>query len=125
MPPYDLATRLRVALDRDDELALAGALHRDASLIVDSGDEAGGERHGRRSVIRELHGQQARHPDASWFAVHVNGQAGLALRRPTGEVLGVLGFDGTTVIVSLWLCTSPLKLAGWNRRRPEVEEPGF
>ena len=121
MPPYDLAARLRAALDHGDELAQAGALHRDVCLVVDSGDEAGGELRGRRQVIRELHSFQTRHPDASWLTVHVNGQAGLALRRPTGEVVGVLVIDGTIAIASLWLCTSPLKLAGWNRRRPEVD----
>ena len=114
----DLATRLRAALDRGDELALASALHRDAFMVVDSGDEAGGELRGRGSVIRGLHDQSALHSDASWFAVHVNGQAGLALRRLNGEVVGVLGIDGSAAIVSLWLCTSSLKLATWNRRDP-------
>ncbi|MGW9630121.1 hypothetical protein ACWGST_05415 [Agromyces sp. NPDC055520] len=120
MPRYDLATRLHAALDLRDEFALAGALHRDAHMVVDSGDETGGERRGRRRVIRELHRQQARHPDASWCTVHVNGQAGLALQRSSGEVVGVLGLDGTTAITRLWLCTAPMKLAGWNRRRPDL-----
>lgn len=121
MPPYDLAARLRAALDHGDELALAGVLHRDASMVIDSGDEAGGELSGRGRVIRVLRDRQARHPDASWFTVHVNGQAGLALRRRNGEVVGVLSVDGTTAIAKLWLSTSPLKLAGWNRRRPDID----
>ena len=121
MPPYDLAARLRAALDHGDELALAGALHRDASMVVDSGDEAGGELRDRGRVIRGLRDQQARPTDATWVKGHVNGQAGLALRRPNGEVVGVLAIDGTTAIARLWLCTSPLKLAGWNRHRPEID----
>jgi hypothetical protein len=121
VPPYDLAARLRAALDHGDELALAGALHHDASMVVDSGDEGGGEMRGRVRVIRELRSHQLRHPDAAWFTVHVNGQAGLALRRLNGEVVGVLSIDGTTAIARLWLCSSPLKLAGWNRRRPEAD----
>jgi hypothetical protein len=118
---YDLADRLRAALDHGDELALAGALYRDVSMIVDSGDEAGGELHGRVRVIRALHDQLALHPDASLYTVHVNGQAGLALRRLNGEVVGLLSVDGTTAIARLWLSTSPLKLASWNRRRPEAD----
>ena len=90
-------------------------------MVVDSGDEAGGKLRGRGRVIRVLHNQLARHPDASGFTAHVNGQAGLALRRPNGEVAAVLSIDGTTAIARLWLCTSPPKLAGWNRRRPEVD----
>jgi hypothetical protein len=121
VPPYDLAARLRAALDHGDELALAGALHRDACMVVDSGDEAGGELRGRGRVIGGLRDQLKRHPDASWFTVHVNGRAGLALRRLNGEVVGVLSIDGTTAIAKLWLCTSSLKLAGWNRRRPDLE----
>lgn len=121
MPPYDLAARLRTALDRGDELALAGALARDASMVVDSGDEAGGELRGRGHVVRRLQDQLAQHPDASWITVHVNGQAGLALRRLNGEVVGVLSVDGTTAVTRLWLCTSSLKLARWNRRRPDVD----
>lgn len=119
--PYDLAARLRAALDHGDDFAIAGTLHRDACLVVDSGDEAGGELRGRGRVIRELHRHRTRHPDASWFTVHVNGQAGLALRRPCGEVVGVLSIHGTTAVERLWLCTSPRKLAGWNRRRPDLE----
>lgn len=121
MPQYDLAARLRAALDHGDELALAGALHRDACMVVDSGDPAGGELRGRAHVIRGLHDQLAWHPDASWFTVQVNGQAGLVLRRLNGEVVGVLSVDGTTSIAKLWLCTSARKLASWNRRRPEAD----
>jgi hypothetical protein len=121
VPLYELATRLRAALDHGDEVALAGALHRDACMVVDSGDEAGGELRGRGHVIRRLHDQRAKHRDASWFTVHVNGQAGLMLRRLNGEVVGVLSVDGTTSIARLWLCTSARKLASWNRRRPEAE----
>ena len=120
MLQVNLAARLRAALEHGDELALAGVLHRDASMVVDSGDVAGGELRGRTGVIRGLHDLRALFPDASVSTVHVNGQAGLALRRPNGEVVGVLSVDGTVAIERLWLCTSRLKLAGWNRRRPEI-----
>jgi hypothetical protein len=121
VPQYDLAARLRAALDHGDELALAGALNRDVTMIVDSGDEAGGELRGRVRVIRALRNQLARHADASLYTVHVNGQAGLALRRLNGEVVGVLSVDGAAAIERLWLCTSPVKLASWNRRRPDAD----
>lgn len=121
MPPYDLAARLRAALDHGDELALTGALHRDACMVIDSGDDAGGELRGRAHVIRRLQDQPAQHPDAAWITVHVNGQAGLALRRLNGEVIAVLSIDGTSAIAKLWLSTSALKLAAWNRRRPEID----
>ena len=91
-------------------------MSRDASMTVDSGDEAGGKLHGRVRVIRELHDQLARYPDASFLTAHVNGRAGLALRRSTGEVVAVLSVDGATSIERLWLCTSPRKLASWNCR---------
>ncbi|MET4158223.1 hypothetical protein [Agromyces sp. PvR057] len=119
MPQHDLAARLRSALNHGDELALAGVLHREASMVIDSGDEAGGESHGRVGVITAFHELRMRHRDASFSTVHVNGRAGLALRRPNGEVVAVLSVDGTTVIAKLWLCTSLPKLASWNRRRPE------
>jgi hypothetical protein len=121
VPQVDLAARLRAALEHGDELALAAVLHRDASMVTDSGDDAGGELRGRTNVIRAFHELQRRHPDASFSTVHVNGQPGLALRRLNGEVVGVLSLEGTTAIARLWLCTSPPKLAGWNRCRPEVD----
>ena len=52
MLQVDLAARLRAALEHGDELALAGVLHRDASMVVDSGDVTGGELRGRTGVIR-------------------------------------------------------------------------
>ncbi|MGW9629611.1 hypothetical protein ACWGST_02840 [Agromyces sp. NPDC055520] len=121
MRRHDLAARLLAALDQGDEFALASALHRDVCLIVDSGDESGGEVLGRAPVISALHGQLARHPDASLQTVHVNGRPGLALHRLNGEVVGVLSLDGTASIETLWLSTAPLKLARWNRRRPETD----
>ena len=119
MPRYELAARLRSALDHGDELAMAGVLNADVSMVTDSGDEAGGEVRGRIGVIRAFHELRMRHPDALFSTVHVNGQAGLALRRPNGEVVGILSVDGATAITRLWLCTSAGKLASWNRRPPE------
>ena len=116
MPRYDLAARLRAALEHGDELALAGALNRDVSMVVDSGDEAGGELRGRAQVIRSLRDQLALHPDASFHTAHVNGRPGLALRRLNGDVVGVLSVDGEGAVERLWLCTSPMKLRSWNRR---------
>lgn len=91
-------------------------MSRDTSMTVDSGDEAGGKLHGRIRVIRELHDQLARHPDASFLTAHVNGRTGLALRRSNGEIVAVLSVDGTSSIERLWLCTSARKLASWNHR---------
>ena len=61
-----------------------------ARLLVDTGDETGGEVRGRARVIRVLSERLATHPDAALEAVHVNGGPGLALRRRDGEVIGVL-----------------------------------
>ncbi|KQP01898.1 hypothetical protein [Leifsonia sp. Leaf264] len=116
MPSYDLTARLRAALDHGDDLALVSVLHRDVSLVTDSGDESGGEVSGRMRVVSALHDLQTRHPDAGFFTANVNGQTGLALRRSGGEVIGVLSVEGATAIAKLWLCTSPPKLASWNRR---------
>ncbi|MRG60389.1 hypothetical protein GE115_11010 [Agromyces sp. CFH 90414] len=121
MPPYDLPARLRAALNHGDELTLASILHRDARMVADSGDDAGGELSGRARIIHAFDDLKRQHPDASFSTVHVNGQPGLSLRRRNGEVVAVLGIDGTTAIVRLWLCTSSLKLAGWNRRRPDID----
>ena len=90
-------------------------LHRDVSMVTDSGDESGGVVSGRMRVVRALHDLQTLHPDAGFLTVNVNGQAGLALRRLSGEVIGVLSVDGATAITKLWLCTSPPKLTSWNR----------
>ena len=120
MPQYDLAARLRAALEHGDEVALAGALNRDVSMVVDSGDKAGGELRGRAQVIRSLRDQLASHPDASCHTAQVNGRPGLTLRRLNGDVVGVLSVDGESAIERLWLCTSPVKLTSWNRR-PEPE----
>ncbi|GAA1824686.1 hypothetical protein [Agromyces salentinus] len=121
MPQADLPARLRAALHHGDELALASVLHHDVSLVADSGDDSGGELRGRARVIRAFHELQRRHPDASFRTAHVNGQPGLTFRRRTGQVVAVLGVDGRTAIVRLWLCTAPPKLAGWNRHRPEAD----
>lgn len=119
MPRYDLPARLRAALNHGDDVSLAGVLHRDVVMVADSGDESGGEWQGRARIIRAFHELRMRHPDASFLTVAVNGQAGLALQRTSGEVVGVLSVDGTTAIRRLWLCTSPSKLASWNRRPSE------
>ncbi|MFF2371297.1 hypothetical protein [Agromyces sp. NPDC058110] len=134
MPRRDPAARLRLALDQSNEVALASVLSRDVRLVVDSGDETGGELRGRAVVARDLQGLVLRHPDAAWLPVHVNGAPGLALRRSDGEVVGVLAIEaddaGTgalvvggadAVIARLWLSTAPAKLSGWNRRRPEID----
>jgi hypothetical protein len=116
----DLAARLLVALQRRDDLALAGALNPDACMVVDAGDATGGELEGRARVIRGLKELLTRHPDAALETVHANGRPALALRRPSGDVVGVLAIDADAAIHSLWLTTAPAKLAQWNRRRPEV-----
>jgi hypothetical protein len=121
VPQVDLPARLRAALHHGDELALASVLDHDVFLVTDSGDESGGELRGRARVIRAFHELQRRHPDASFCTAHVNGQPGLTLRRPDGRVVAVLSVDGTTVILRLWLCASPPKLAGWNRPRLEAD----
>jgi hypothetical protein len=121
VPQHDLVARLLLAWESNDEIALASLLQREVRLVVDSGDETGGELHGRVRVIRALGAQLTRFPDVSLLVVHVNGRPGVALRRPCGEVVGVLGLDGSSPIDTLWLSTSPQKLAHWNRRRPELE----
>jgi hypothetical protein len=94
---------------------MVSLLHRDVSMVTDSGDESGGVTIGRMRVVRAMHDLQASHPDAGFFTANVNGQAGLALRRGSGEVIGVLSVDGSTAITRLWLCVSPPKLESWNR----------
>ncbi|GAA1504236.1 hypothetical protein GCM10009761_02400 [Agromyces terreus] len=93
----------------------------DVRMVVDSGDETGGETRGRSHVIRELEGRLARHPDASLVRVHANGHPGLALRRPDGRVIGVAVIEGSESIRGLWISTAPRKLASWNRRRPQTD----
>ncbi len=117
----DVAARLLVALERWDDLALAGALHPDARMVVDAGDETGGELEGRARVIRRLKELLTRHPDAALEAVHANGCPALALRRQDGEVVGVLAMDADAAAHSLWLTTAPAKLVNWNRRRPDLD----
>jgi hypothetical protein len=118
--PHDPAARLLVALDQWDDLALASVLNPDVRMVVDSGDETGGDLHGRAHVTRVLRERLATHPDASLEIVHVNGRNGVALRRHDGTVLGVLSIEGTEAIEALWLSTAPRKLAHWNRRRPDT-----
>jgi len=102
---------------------LASVLSPDARMLVDAGDETGGELRGRARVSSELRARLARHPDASFVSVHVNGEPGLALRRRDGEVIGVLGLavDSGDVIERLWLTTSSAKLSHWNRPRPGTD----
>jgi hypothetical protein len=122
----DLAARLLVALERCDDLALASALNPDARMVVDAGDETGGELEGRAGVIRSLKELLTRHPDAALDDVHANGRPALALRRHGGEVVGVLAIDAdadagdNAAIHTLWLTTAHAKLAHWNRRRPMI-----
>ena len=120
MQPHDPAARLVVALEQRDDLALASVLNPDVRLVVDSGDETGGDLHGRAHVSRALTERLATHPGASLHLVHVNGRIGVALRGHDGAVLGVLSIEGTETIEALWLSTAPRKLAHWNRRRPDV-----
>ena len=119
----DPAARLLAALGGRDDLALASVLNPDARLVVDAGDESGEEVRGRARVARSLFGLTTRHPDASFEVVHVNGCPGLALRRRTGEVVGVLALDlaPDDTIRELWLSSAPGKLVHWNRRRPDIE----
>jgi len=119
----DPAARLLVALEGHDDVALASVLNPDARMVVDTGDESGGEVRGRARVARALTGLPALHPDASFEVVHVNGRPGLALRRGDGEVVGVLALDlgPDDTIRRLWLSTAQGKLAHWNRRRPDIE----
>jgi hypothetical protein len=119
----DTAERLLVALEHRDELALAGILRPDVRLLVDAGDETGGQWRGRVRVGDILRTRLARHPTASLETVHVNGGPGLALRRDDGVVIGVLAIgvdparsDGE--VGELWLSTAAAKLARWNRARP-------
>lgn len=120
MSQHDLAARLLVAWENWDEVALSSVLHRDVALIIDTGDETGGELCGRVRVIRALDSQLTRYADVSLRAVHVSGRSGIALRREGGEVVGVLSLDGAESIDALWLSTAPAKLAHWNRRRPDI-----
>jgi hypothetical protein len=121
VPLHDSAARLIAALRQGDDLALAGLLNRDVRLVVDSGNEIGGETIGRARVIRALAEQLTTRSDASLHPVHVNGRPGVALLRRNGEVIGVLNLDDAEPIETLWLSTAPRKLAAWNRRRPEVD----
>ncbi|WP_448808810.1 hypothetical protein [Agromyces bauzanensis] len=122
MPRDDLAARLLTALERADEVALASLLDPDVALVVDTGDHAGGDLHGRAHVIRSLLGFRMQHPDASLDTVHVNGGPGVAVRAPDGPVVGILALDadldrgphGGARIGRLWLITAPRKLAHWN-----------
>ncbi len=90
-------------------------------MVVDAGDETGGELEGRARVIRRLKELLTRHPDAALEAVHANGCPALALRRRSGEVVGVLAMDADAAAHSLWLTTAPAKLVNWNRRRPDLD----
>lgn len=90
-------------------------------MVVDTGDETGGEANGRAQVIRTLQARLSERPDAAILTAHVNGSPGLALRRPDDEVVGVLAIDGSEAIEVLWLSAAPSKLAPWNRRRPLVD----
>lgn len=135
MPRESIAAGLLVALDRDDDIALASLLGPDVRLAVDtdaptspSGPSSGALR-GRAGVMRELRALQERHPDAALETVEVNGCPGLALRDRDGSIVGILAIDaraGSTgtekaegeKITDLWLTMAPAKLAHWNRRHP-------
>jgi hypothetical protein len=114
--PDTAAARLLLALDAHDDEALANLLDSEVTLTIDAGDPTGGERRGRGAVTRALMGQVARHPDATTQVVHVNGAPGVAIRRPDGDVIGLIslrtGWRGG--ILDLWLTTAPGKLARWN-----------
>ncbi|MCD5348140.1 hypothetical protein [Agromyces sp. S2-1-8] len=116
MPPREPAARLLAALRTGDDVALTACLHRDVRLVIDTGDETGGELVGRGSVVRALVERLTNGVDASLEASQVNGCPGLVLRQVDGEVIGVLGVDGGDAIDGLWLSTAPSKLAHWNGR---------
>jgi len=118
--PDVAVARLLAALERRDDLARADVLHPDCSLVVDTGDRTGRTLRGRADAAPALAQVQARHPDASYTTVHVNGGPGLALRRRDGTVVGVLvvDVDPDGTIRRLWMSAAPGKLAHWNRRRP-------
>ncbi|MDF0514256.1 hypothetical protein PX701_11545 [Agromyces sp. H3Y2-19a] len=116
MPPREPAVRLLAALRTGDDVALTACLHRDVRLVVDTGDETGGELVGRGGVVRALVERLTNGVDASLEASQVNGCPGLVLRQVDGEVIGVLGVDGGDAIDGLWLSTAPSKLAHWNGR---------
>jgi len=121
VPPHDSAARLLAALQHGDDLALAALLNRNVRLVIDSGDEIGGETIGRARVILALAEQLRTRADASLHPVHVNGRPGVALFRRNGEVIGVLSLDDGEPIETLWLSTARRKLAAWNRGRPEID----
>ena len=116
MPPEGAAARLLLALEANDDVALAGLLDAEARLTIDAGDASGGVRTGRAAVTRALRGQLSRHPDVTLQVVHVNGAPGLAIRRPGGDITGLVslrtGWRGR--IIELWITTAPGKLARWN-----------
>jgi hypothetical protein len=120
VPPDDVAARLLVALEHGDDVALTGLLSRGVRMVVDTGDDTGVSVQGRARVIRALRARRMRHPDASLESVQVNGGPGLALRRPGGEVVGVLciGVEPDGSIGDAWLSSAPGKLTRWNRGRP-------
>lgn len=136
MPRESIAAGLLVALDRDDDIALASLLSPDVRLAVDTdapsspSGPSSGELRGRADVMRELRALRERLPDAALETVEVNGCPGLALRHRDGGVVGVLAIDagagstgtekaGAERITGLWLTMAPAKLAHWNRRHPQ------
>ncbi|MFC5789012.1 hypothetical protein EDM22_00920 [Agromyces tardus] len=120
MPRDDVAARLIAALDQGDDVALARLLSDAVRMVVDTGDDTGGSEQGRASVIPALRTRRMRHPDASLEPVRVNGGPGLVLRRPGGEVVGVLciGVEPDGSIGDVWLSSAPGKLTRWNRGEP-------
>ena len=117
MRPDAAAARLLLALHTHDDVALAGLLDSEVRLTIDAGDPSGGERTGRAAVTRALVAQLAQHPDATLQVVQVNGAPGVAIRRPDGDVTGLIslrtGWPGR--IIALWITTAPGKLARWTR----------
>lgn len=118
MPRDDLATRLLLAIRRGDERALASLLNPDVVMIVDTGDQTGGDVRGHARVIRSLLQPPRMPPPDAWLEkVHVNGGPGVAVRAPDGAVIAVLVIDPGSAgdeVGRLWFITAPRKLAHWN-----------
>lgn len=119
MPRDDVIGRLLNALHTGDDLALTSLLDNNARMIIDTNDDTGGVVTGRLPCASRLHDLQKSFPDATFVAVQVNGEPGLALRSPDGfdsAVVSVAHKRGG-LITALWLFAAPQKLEFWNRQR--------